>query len=81
MIDDLAIANDRIASVGAGDRLMAAFDVDNAEAAHSESEVAVDEKAGIIGAALDQPVTLPSDDASVDPTSGPPVPASNSAHN
>jgi hypothetical protein len=45
MIDDLTVANDRIASVGAEDRLMAAGDVDNAEAPHPEAEIALGEQA------------------------------------
>ena len=45
MIDDLAIEDDRQAAVGADDRLMAARDIDDAEPAHAEAEVAVDEMA------------------------------------
>ena len=45
MIYDLAVANDRISSVRADDRLMAMFDIDDAEAPHAEAEVAVDQRA------------------------------------
>src|SRR5438067_1929619 len=48
MIDDLAVEDDRVAAVGAEHRLMPAFDVDDAEAAHAEAEVAVDQVAGVI---------------------------------
>jgi hypothetical protein len=42
MIDDLAIAYDRISSVSAGDGLASMLDIDDAEAPHAETEVAVD---------------------------------------
>ena len=43
MIDDLSVADDRVASISAGDRLMSALDVDDAEAAHAETEVTIDQ--------------------------------------
>ena len=52
VIDDLAVADDRIASVGTGDRLMAVLGVDNAEPAHAEPEIAVDERACVVGSAV-----------------------------
>ena len=52
MIEDLAVEDDRVAAVGAEDRLVAALDVDDAEPAHAEAEIAVDEIAGIVGAAM-----------------------------
>jgi hypothetical protein len=59
---------------------MSALNVDDAEAAHSESEITVSKKSGIVGAAVDQPVALASDDASLDPASSSPVPACYSTH-
>ena len=56
MIDDLAVEDDRVALIGAEDRLVAAFDVDDAEAAHAEAEIALDKIAGVVGAAVHQPV-------------------------
>ena len=42
VIDDLAVADDRTAAVGAVDGLVATRDVDDAETAHAEAEIAVD---------------------------------------
>jgi hypothetical protein len=41
MIDDLAVADDRISAVRARDRLLSVSDVDDAEATHPETEVAI----------------------------------------
>src|SRR5690348_102915 len=80
MIDDLPVEDDRVAAVGAEDRLMPAFHIDDAEAAHAEAEIAINEIAGIVGSAMDQPVALARDDALLDRPAAPPVPACNSAH-
>ena len=52
MVDDLTVADDRVAAVLAGDRLVPARDVDNAETAHAEAEIAIDQVAGVIGPAV-----------------------------
>ena len=52
MIEDLAVEDDRVARVGAEDRLVPAFDVDDAEPAHPEAEIAVGEIAGVVGTAM-----------------------------
>ena len=67
VIDDLAVADDRIASVRAGDRLVAVLEVDDAEPAHAEAEIAVDEIAGVVGTAMDQMATLARDRAALRP--------------
>ena len=61
MIDDLAVEHDRMAAVGAEDRLVSAGDVDDAEPAHAEAEVAVDQIAGIVGSAMAQAVAVGDD--------------------
>src|SRR5205085_11522348 len=80
MVDDFAIEDDRVATVGAHDRLMPACDIDDAEPAHAEPEVAVDEIAGIAGAAVAQPVALADDRILRHRPPSASVPAGNAAH-
>ena len=80
MIDDLAVEDDRVAPVGAEDRLVAAFDVDDAEAAHAEAEIAVDEIAGVIGAAVAKAVAGSRDGVLRHRLAAASIPACNSAH-
>ena len=56
MVEDLAVEDDRMPTVGAQDRLVAAFDIDDAEPAHAEAEVTVSQIAGVVGPAVAQPV-------------------------
>ena len=58
MIDDFAIADDRIAAVRARDRLVPAGDVDDAQAAHAETEVTVIEVTRIVRAAVKHGIAL-----------------------
>jgi hypothetical protein len=80
MIDDFAIADDRVAPVGAGDWLLPAFDVDDAEATHPETEVTVDQIAVIIRAAVNQPLALARDHVPLNRAASSSVPACNAAH-
>jgi hypothetical protein len=41
MIEDLAIEDDRMPAAGTEDRLVPAFDIDDAEPAHSKAEIIV----------------------------------------
>jgi hypothetical protein len=80
VIDDLAVADDRVPIVPACDRLVPAIDVDDAEAAHSKAEIAVDGNAKIVRTAMNQAITLAGDDTLVDRPSASSVPTRNSAH-
>jgi hypothetical protein len=59
---------------------MAVLGVDDAETAHAETEIAVDEGARVVGSAVNQLVALPRDRARSDRTAEPPVPTGNSTH-
>ena len=80
MIDDLAVEHDRVAAVGAEDRLVPALDVDDAEPAHAEAEITVGEIAGVIGTAMEQPVALAGNRLLGTGLPAAPVPAGNAAH-
>ena len=80
MIVDLAVEDDSIALVGTEDRLMAAHDVDDAEATHSEAEVAVREVARIVGAAMANSVAGGHQRPLRHRLAAAPIPPSNSAH-
>src|SRR5689334_4536000 len=79
-VDDLSVEHDRIAAVGAQDRLVPAFDIDDAEPAHAEAEVPVGEVARVVRTAADEAVAL-TDQRFLGhrpPTAS--VPAGNAAH-
>ena len=80
MVVDLAVEDDRVAAVLGEDRLVTAGDVDDAEAAHAEAEVAVGEHAAVVGPAMDDGVALPGDDARRHRAPGPPIPSRYSTH-
>jgi hypothetical protein len=80
MIVDFAVGDDRVATVGREDRLMPALDVDDAETAHPEAEIAVGKIAFVVRPALPQPVALGGDRVQRDRAALAPVPARNAAH-
>ena len=59
---------------------MSASHIDDAEAAHAETEITVDQCAGVVWASMDNPLALTRNDSLVDRPSPPSVPTSNSAH-
>jgi hypothetical protein len=59
---------------------MAALYVDDAEAAHSEAEVTVDQIAVIVRTPMNQPIALIDEDALLYGPAAPSVPARNSTH-
>ena len=76
----VAVANDPETPVGAQDWLVSASHIDDAETAHTETEIAVDQCAGVVRASMDKPLALTRNDSLVDRPSPPSVPTSNSAH-
>jgi len=52
VVVDLAVENDPDIAILVGNRLMAALDVDDAQAAHGKADVFFDEEALIVGAAM-----------------------------
>src|SRR6185503_14897816 len=80
MIDDLAVADDRIAAVRAGNRLVTMFDVDDAETPHAEAEVVIDEIPGVVRSLVHKMRALFGNDILADGAAHAPVPACNPAH-
>jgi hypothetical protein len=60
--------------------LVAAFDIDDAEAAHAHAEIAIDQQTCVVRAAMNQAVALIDDGAARDRPAASPVPACNSTH-
>jgi hypothetical protein len=83
-IVDLAVEDQRVAAVGRVEGLMPAFDVDDAQPAHPEAEVAIGHHALVVGAAVQDRVALRGDqgcgdEAGRNGTATPRVKAGNSA--
>ena len=64
----------------AGQGLVAAREVDNAEPAHAEAKVAIGEMAGIVGTAMDDTIALASNDVPFHGRPSPAVPTGDAAH-
>ena len=80
MVVDLAVEDDRIASVGRLHRLMAASDVDDAEPSHAEAEIAIDHLPAVVGPTMHDLVALLDDGAFGNRPSASPVPPRYAAH-
>src|SRR4051794_38870532 len=80
MIEDLAVENDRVTFIGAEDGLMAPLDVDDAEPAHPEAEIAVGQISVLVRTAMANPVAGGDESALRHRLTAAPVPPSNSAH-
>ena len=69
-----------VAAIWREDRLMAAGDIDDAQAAHAEAEIALGQGAAVVRAAVDDPVALLHDDFGCDRAPGASVPSRDATH-
>jgi hypothetical protein len=80
MIVDFAVEDDGISPVRREYWLMAAGNVDDAEAPHSKAEIAVDEIPAIVGTSMDDGIALVRDNGFGNGPARSPVPPRYSAH-
>jgi hypothetical protein len=80
MVVDFAVEDDGVAAIGREDRLMSAGDVDDAQAAHTETEIAVGQRAAVVRATVDHSVALPHDHFGWDGASRSSVPSRDATH-
>ena len=80
VIENLTVEDDRMARVGAEDRLVTARDVNDAEPVHPEAEIAIREITIIIRTAVANPIARSDESALRHRLTAAPVPTRNSAH-
>ena len=80
MVVEFTVENNRIAPVWSSDGLMAAADVDDAEAAHAKAEITVRQIAAIVRSSMVDSITLLGDHLGRNDSLASPVPPRDAAH-